>query len=481
MGARSRFGWRRAALIAGLCAAFLFWRSGGSPSSVNDERPLAALPPLRPSDRVLILAPHPDDEVLGCGGVIQQALAMGLPLRIVFFTYGDNNQWSFLIYRKYPVLAPGAVQRMGLVRHDEAVAASRALGVPPEQLTFLGYPDFGTLQMWKSHWGDRPPLQSMLTHATAVPYANALHPGAPYTGDSALADLTEILHAFQPTKVFVSHPADHMPDHAALYLFTRVALWDLAGPRRPEVYPYLIHFRRWPAPRGFRPEESLEPPAFFREEISWRSLPLTPEQVTRNHEAIRAHRSQFLSSASYLLSFIRPNELFGEAPPVVLGASAAVLQHGTASREELLAPTEQLTESERAAFVGVETRAVQLTGDHLVLSLEFSRPLGRAVIASVYVFGYRPDRPFTQMPKLHVQLGPLHSAAFDQDHRLPRGTIRVERRARRMRLIIPLSVLGDPQRILISAQTYLGDIPLDWTSWRILELPARRAAAHSHE
>ena len=39
---------------------------------------------LRPDDRILVLAPHPDDEVLGCAGVIQRALAMGLPVRVVF-------------------------------------------------------------------------------------------------------------------------------------------------------------------------------------------------------------------------------------------------------------------------------------------------------------------------------------------------------------------------------------------------------------
>ena len=41
------------------------------------------------ADRLLILAPHPDDEVLGCGGVIPQAVALGLPVRIVFFPYRD--------------------------------------------------------------------------------------------------------------------------------------------------------------------------------------------------------------------------------------------------------------------------------------------------------------------------------------------------------------------------------------------------------
>ena len=81
---------------------------------------------LNPADRILILAPHPDDEDLGCGGIIQKALAMKLPVKIVFFTYGDNNEWSFLIYRKRPVFMPMAIRNMGLLRHDEAVASARS-------------------------------------------------------------------------------------------------------------------------------------------------------------------------------------------------------------------------------------------------------------------------------------------------------------------------------------------------------------------
>ena len=73
---------------------------------------------------------------------------MGLPVRVVFLTNGDANQWSFALYRKRPELGSGAVEGMGLVRHDEALAATALLGLKPDDLTFLGYPDLGTLAIF---------------------------------------------------------------------------------------------------------------------------------------------------------------------------------------------------------------------------------------------------------------------------------------------------------------------------------------------
>src|SRR5450756_1478043 len=91
--------------------------------------------------------------------------------RQVWLTYGDNNEWAFLLYRKHPILFPGSVRRMGEVRHDEAVAAAQVLGVPRGRLTFLGYPDFRTLRIWYSYWGaERPSLRGMLSGVRAVPY-----------------------------------------------------------------------------------------------------------------------------------------------------------------------------------------------------------------------------------------------------------------------------------------------------------------------
>jgi len=100
---------------------------------------------LSSGDRLLILVPHPDDEVLGCGGVIQKAVSLKLPVRIVFFTYGDANKKSFTVYRKRFVINPKAVLAMGEVRRNEAIAAGKTLGVPQDQLIFLGYPDRSTL------------------------------------------------------------------------------------------------------------------------------------------------------------------------------------------------------------------------------------------------------------------------------------------------------------------------------------------------
>ena len=124
---------------------------------------------LSPKDRILVLAPHPDDEVLGAGGVTQKAISLKLPVKIVFFTYGDSNQWSFLVYRKHPVFMPGAVETMGLVRKDEALAASSILGVDSKDLIFLGYPDFGTLNIWYEHWNKRAAYRTMLTWVNHVP------------------------------------------------------------------------------------------------------------------------------------------------------------------------------------------------------------------------------------------------------------------------------------------------------------------------
>jgi LmbE family N-acetylglucosaminyl deacetylase len=434
---------------------------------------LPSSPTLTPDDRILILAPHPDDETLGCGGIIQQAVAMKLPVRIIWLTYGDNNEWSFFLYRKHIVVMPEAVRKMGEVRHAEAVAAAKTLGVDPHQLAFLGYPDFGTLTIWYRHWANRPPFQSMLTKVTNVPYADAYRPGAFYKGEEILHDIETNLQEFKPTKVFVSHPSDHNVDHQAMYLFTRVALWDLETQMHPDVYPYLVHFAHWPVPRGFEPARPILPPASLgaRTRIDWGIVPLSEQQIHVKESALRAHRSQVASSGHYLLSFVRANELFGDFPPVVVPTIPAEnqLPAGRLQRSPQL-QEQQLTEEERASFVGIEQVHTWRESDNLVISVRLSRPLAGAVSASIFAFGYRDNWPFDQMPKLRINIGELRHDVLDQTHRLRPDTVQFHRHERELTLRIPLKAMGDPQRVLTCVHTYLGQDPLDWAEWRILEI-----------
>jgi LmbE family N-acetylglucosaminyl deacetylase len=427
---------------------------------------------LNSHDRILIMAPHPDDEVLGCGGIIQKAQRLELPIKVAFFTYGDNNEWSFIVTRKRPVFIPKAVQNMGMIRHDEAIAATQILGLTPEHLTFLGYPDFGTMTIWERYWGDSEPFRSMLTRVTRVPYSNAFRPGASYKGEEILQDLKSILIDFKPTKIFVSHPSDHNGDHRSLYLFTRVALWDLGKRVKAEVYPYLIHFKNWPRPRGFHPTEPLHVPTLLRKHIFWQRNQLEPWEISQKKKALMKHKSQFVSSRKYLESFVRTNELFGDFSVIKLQAQESLELAKTDQENYSQEVPEQLTGQDRTVFVGLLERYLYLQDGALVYTLQLSHPLAKEVELSFSLFGYRNDIAFGRMPKLQVRVGALRCHVSDAGQSLPDNIITILRKGKEVTIKVPLEVLGNPQRILFGAQTYFGEFPLDWLSWRVAELPA---------
>ncbi len=448
--------------LATIAACATGW---AGPASTPSPLPVLAL---STNDRILVMAPHPDDESLGCGGIIQSAVERHIPVRVVFFTYGDNNQWSFVLYRKYPVLEPKAVQSMGLMRRGEAIHAAQLLGLETNQLTFLGYPDFGTLHIWNNCWGKHPPFKSMLTRTTAVPYPNALRPGARYTGEDILQDLTTILRDFKPTKIFISHPADHNPDHRALYLFMRVALWNLESELRPDMLSYLTHFHRWPAPQGLHVTQRLDPPDSLRPMGAWYSFPLGSNQVSIKLAALKAHASQFRYSGKYLSSFVRQNELFGDLPAIDLSASHELKPTAPIPMETTSDLPNELTAEERDAYTGVQWNFARREGDAVVLSINVSRPLSQTVEAEVTIFGYRPDVPFHAMPKLRIGLGELRHRIMDGPQQLDNSAATVTYRNKSINLSVPLAALGNPDRILISARTSRAEVPLDWVAWRIL-------------
>jgi LmbE family N-acetylglucosaminyl deacetylase len=431
---------------------------------------------LSDTDRVLILAPHPDDEVLGCGGIIQAALAAHVPVKICFLTLGDSNEWSFVVYRRRPLVAGRGAEAMGEVRRREALAAARVLGVPADSLVFLGYPDFATFRIFARHWGSEPPARSLLTRAEAVPYPDAFRPGAPHKGEEILRDLESIISEFRPTKVYVSHAADHNVDHQAMYLFTRVALWELAPHMAPQVFPYLVHYPKWPTPRGDHPEKPLVPPRALTRGPKWMEFPLTPEETRRKREALDAHKSQ-VEVGRYLVSFLRGNELFGDYDDIQIAPSS---EQPSTSSEEIPDEerNEQLTAEEQAAFVGHEERRIRIDGGDLELTIRYSRRLSRETAAEVYVFGYRYGTDFATMPKLRIKLGPTGYTVHDQQRKVSKNLIRVDRHFRSVIVRVPISALGSPDKVLTGGRTYVGLVPLDSMPWRVIDLTTRDMADH---
>jgi LmbE family N-acetylglucosaminyl deacetylase len=423
------------------------------------------------NDRILVLAPHPDDEVLGTGGVIQQAVALKLPIKIVFFTYGDSNEWAFLLYRRHPVVFPGAVETMGLVRHDEAINASRILGVGAQNLIFLGYPDFGNLNIWYYHWGQSPPYRSIMTRVIAVPYKDAYRFGAPYKGEEIVRDLRSILRDFKPTKIFVSHPADHNGDHLALYLYLRVALWDEGMDGQVQLYPYLVHYLTWPKPKGFHPEKYLTPPDALAGGEDWEQYHLSAPQMVNKKKALEAHKSQYFSSPRYLLSFVKFNELFGDFAPLRLHLNENISNiSGQKKLKTTMELPDELNDKERSAFVGVDWKSLSWEPENLIVTIGLSKPLAQDVEASIYFFGYNSQTPFGQMPKINVRLGVLSYSVYDQHKHLQQGVVQVIRNPNEITIKVPLKLLGYPQKILTSARTSLGNFPLDNASWVVVDL-----------
>jgi len=222
-------------------------------------------------DRVLVLAPHPDDEVMAAGGVIQKALKAKAVIKVLFLTNGDHNEPAFIVYEKRLTMRKAEFIHMGQVRRKETLEALNKLGLTEKDSVFLGYPDFGTMEILLKYWGDTKPFKYILTRISKVPYSNCLSPNAPYVGESILSDMEKVIRDFKPTKVFVSNPLDVNRDHRSLYLFLQIALWNLEGEiAKPDIFPYLVHVKGWPEPRGYHPDLELAPPYMLKNgEISW--------------------------------------------------------------------------------------------------------------------------------------------------------------------------------------------------------------------
>ena len=114
-------------------------RGAGAPEShwlawLDEQRfPSASLHGLCPGrSRLVVVAPHPDDEVLACGGLLAMRAERGLPSLVVAVTDGEASHGA---------MDPLDRARLGNRRVDERNAGLQALGLAPSCVARLGIPD----------------------------------------------------------------------------------------------------------------------------------------------------------------------------------------------------------------------------------------------------------------------------------------------------------------------------------------------------
>ena len=216
------------------------------------------------NDRLLILAPHPDDESLATGGLIQRAVKAGAKVRVLFATDGDNNPWPQRFVERKLQISYTDRARWGRRRRKEALAALELLGLPKGSARFLGLPDQG--------------ITNLLMRAEE---------GVLFT---LWAELTE----WEPTLFVMPSATDSHPDHSALFVLVHLALMRLERP--PRMLRFIIHAPRRQSERGKV------------------TLRLTEPEVARKRAAILSHESQMALSRKRFAGYATEHETFYAAP-----------------------------------------------------------------------------------------------------------------------------------------------------------------------
>ncbi len=195
---------------------------------------------------ILVIAPHPDDEVIGCAGVMLRALRQKQRVGVVLVTNGDGYpQAAAAVAKKAAArLEPADFVRLARIRQQHSVGALGKIGVRGEDLIALGYPDSGLKAIYESK-GEGPYKQPFTgqaaTYAAVIRDYHTLAHGRPaaYTRASVLADLGEIIKARRPREIYVTGEADTHPDHRATFWFVRDAA--RAAGFRGNLWSFVVH------------------------------------------------------------------------------------------------------------------------------------------------------------------------------------------------------------------------------------------------
>lgn len=273
--------------------------------------------------KLIVFSPHPDDESLAASGLIQRVLKNGGRVRVVFMTNGDGYREGVARTLNKTETSSGDFIEYGKRRQDEAIQALCQLGVPQEDIVFLGFPDDGIDDLWTDNWSNLKPFTSPFTRFASPPYKRCFSQMVKYSGSDLEGEVARIINNFSPDWVVMPDPRDMHPDHYTTGVFVLDALRRLNQEGEEavgavKIFTYLVHYMDYPTSREWAKEinkSGVGGTSFMRSLLSqtqWMNLRLTPEEMEGKRCALEAHQSQYTVLGYFLKKFLQPqSELFG--------------------------------------------------------------------------------------------------------------------------------------------------------------------------
>ena len=220
---------------------------------------------LVPARRVLVLAPHPDDEIFGCGGALAIYRAQGADIQVVVLTDGA-------------ALADAQDKAAtAQTRADETQVALKVLGIAPAQ--FWGWPDRQLAH--DPSWMDRLRPELATADVVLAPSPTEIHPDHAALGRGLLRELQAWAEQGRgvPTVLFYEVGVPLQPN----FLLDISAVWGLKSramacfASQLAQQDYARHIQGLNAFRTYTlPAQVQYAEAYFV---------LRPEQLTRSPEA----------------------------------------------------------------------------------------------------------------------------------------------------------------------------------------------------
>lgn len=278
--------------------------------------------------RLLVIAPHPDDEVLSGAGLMQRVHEGRGTIRVVYLTNGEGYPEGVRVEEHHQLPTPADYRDYGRRREREARTALEALKIGDYTTTFLSFPDGGLGKLMRAYWSERRvPYRSPYTRRNRPPPSKVLIRATEFRGEDLTLELARIIGDFRPTMILAPRKEDQHVDHCAAWYFTADALSDVTrvDPEfSADLVTYIVHYYSWPfeddGPR-------LDPPPNLGGGASgWLRLPLSRAEALAKSVALKRYRTQMHVMAWFLDGFARSNEIFSRppAPRLVLPNRRAV-------------------------------------------------------------------------------------------------------------------------------------------------------------